>query len=145
MSDRDLLARQVFLSGVPAGPNDRKMAIALALVCAVVFAALIPFAQVQLPQVWAFIPAYQSALIIGDLVTSVLLFAQFAILRTQMLILLASGYLFCGLIAAVHGLTFPGLFAERGMLGAGPQTTAWVYMFWHSAFPLTVKIGRAHV
>jgi two-component system sensor histidine kinase/response regulator len=138
MTDRDLLARQVFLSGVPAGPKDRKLAFAMALVCVAAFAALVPIAQVKLPQVWAFIPAYQSALIVGDLITATLLFVQFAILRSRALLLLASGYLFCGLIAAVHGLTFPGLFAEHGMLGAGPQTTAWIYMFWHSVFPLTV-------
>ena len=39
-------------------------------------------------------------------------------------------------------LSFPGLFAEGGLLGAGPQTTAWIYMFWHGGFPLLV-IGYA--
>src|SRR5262249_25773531 len=28
------------------------------------------------------------------------------------------------------------LFAPSGLLGAGPQTTAWLYMFWHAGFPL---------
>ena len=33
---------------------------------------------------------------------------------------------------------FPGLFAPTGLLGAGPQSTAWLYMFWHGGFPLFV-------
>src|SRR3989442_9736977 len=37
-----------------------------------------------------------------------------------------------------HALSFPGLFAPIGLLGAGPQTTAWLYMFWHGGFPLFV-------
>ena len=29
-------------------------------------------------------------------------------------------------MAIVHALTVPGLFAPAGLLGAGPQTTAWL-------------------
>ena len=42
----------------------------------------------------------------------------------------------------MHALTFPGLFAPTGLLGAGPQTTVWLYMIWHGGFPLLV-IGYA--
>ena len=52
--------------------------------------------------------------------------------------LLAGGYLFTALMAASHALTFPGLFSPTGLLRAGPQTTAWLYMFWHGGFPLLV-------
>jgi hypothetical protein len=41
-------------------------------------------------------------------------------------------------MAIMHALSFPGLFAPAGLLGAGPQTTAWLYMFWHSGFSLFV-------
>jgi PAS domain-containing protein len=41
-----------------------------------------------------------------------------------------------------HALSFPGLFAPSGLLGAGPQSTAWLYMFWHGGFPL-FAIGYA--
>jgi hypothetical protein len=42
------------------------------------------------------------------------------------------------LAAVVHALTFPGLFAPDGLLGAGSQTTVWLYMVWHGGFPLLV-------
>ncbi len=130
--------RQVFLSTLPPGHGERRLALAVVLVSAAVFVIAVPLAKVRLSPVWAFIPVYQSALVVNDLITAVLLFGQFAILRSRALLVLASGYLFTALMAASHALTFPGLFSETGLLGAGPQTTAWLYMFWHGGFPLVV-------
>ncbi|WP_454622354.1 MASE4 domain-containing protein [Bradyrhizobium cenepequi] len=86
----------------------------------------------------AFVASYQSALAINDLITAVLLFSQFAILRSRAMLLLASGYLFTAAAATTHALTFPGLFAPTGLFGAGSQTTVWLYMVWHGFFPLMV-------
>jgi len=108
------------------------------LVSAAIFIAAVPFAKVRLAPVLAFIPIYQSALAVNDLITAVLLFGQFSFLRSRGLLLLASGYLFTALMAIVHMLTFPGLFTPTGLLGAGPQSTAWLYMFWHGGFPALV-------
>jgi signal transduction histidine kinase len=130
--------RQVFLSTVPAGRGERRLALAVVVVSAVLFVIAAPFAKVRLSPVWPFIPVYQSALVVNDLITAVLLFGQFAILRSRALLVLAAGYLFTALMAAVHGLTFPGLFSPTGLLGAGPQTTAWLYMYWHGGFPILV-------
>ncbi|OHX10656.1 hypothetical protein BI347_19200 [Chromobacterium sphagni] len=108
------------------------------LVSALVFVIAVPFVKIPLAKVWAFIPSYESALIVNDLLTSVLLFGQFAILRLRSLQVLATAYLYTALMAMIHALTFPGLFSENGLLGAMPQTTAWLYMFWHSGFPLFI-------
>jgi hypothetical protein len=120
------------------------------LVSLAVFVAAVPFAQVPLTPVWAFIPSYQAALVLNDLLTAVVLFGQFRIVGSRALLRLASGYLFTAGLACVHALTFPGLFTAHGLLGAGPQTTAWLYMAWHGGFPLFVlayalcpKDGRA--
>jgi len=130
--------RRTLLSTAIADRRQRRVAGAVAIASAVVFLAALPFAKQPLTPVWAFIPAYQSALALNDLITAVLLFGQFAILRSRGLLLLASGYLFAAFMAALHALSFPGLFAPGGLLGAGPQTTAWLYMFWHAGFPLLV-------
>ena len=71
---------------------------------------------------------------VNDLITAVLLFSQFFILRSWALLFLASGYLFTAPVALIHALTFPGLFSPTGLLGAGPQTTAWLFMIWHGGF-----------
>ena len=49
--------------------------------------------------------------------------------------LLAGGYLFTALIVVVHTLTFPGAFTPTGLLGAGQQTAAWLYVVWHLGVP----------
>jgi len=128
----------IFLSTLPAQRRDRRLAGVVVGVSAVIFLAAIPFAKVPLTPIWAFIPIYESALIVNDLMTAVLLFGQFTFLRSRALLLLATGYLLTAFIAIAHALTFPGLFAPTGLLGAGPQSTAWLYMFWHGAFPLLV-------
>jgi signal transduction histidine kinase len=107
-------------------------------VSATIFVAAVPFAKVQLAPVAAFIPIYQSALILNDLITAVLLFGQFSFLKSRALLVLASGYLFSAAMAVAHALTFPGLFAPTGLLNAGPQSTGWLYFIWHAGFPLFI-------
>lgn len=128
------------LSTLPATDAQRRRALVVVALSGVIFVALAPFAKVQLPQVWAFIPIYQSVLVVNDLITAALLFGQFRMLRSSGLLVLASGYLFTGFMAVAHGLSFPGLFAPTGLLGAGPQSTAWLYMFWHGGFSLLVMV-----
>jgi len=82
--------------------------------------------------------SYQSALIENDLITALLLFGQLAYFRSRSIFVLALGYTFTAFMAVSHALTFPGLFAPMGLLGAGAQSTAWLYMFWHAGFPLFV-------
>lgn len=129
---------QFFLSTIPAETRNRRWALAASVGAFVVFAACVPFARRQLGVEWAFIPFYQSALAVSDFVTAFLLFGQLAVLRSRALLLLGAGYLFTAVIAVPHALTFPGLFTPTGLFGAGPQTTAWLYIVWHAGFPLTV-------
>jgi signal transduction histidine kinase/CheY-like chemotaxis protein len=129
---------EVFLSTVLPGRSERRLALTVLLASIVVFLAALPFAKVPLTPVWAFIPIYESALVINDLITAVLLFGQFGILHSPALLVLACGYLFTAFMTVSHALTFPGLFSPTGLLGAGPQSTAWLYMFWHGGFPLFV-------
>jgi PAS domain S-box-containing protein len=126
------------LSTAPASSPDRRLAIAVVVASAVVFVATIPFVRVPLARVPAFIPSYESALILNDLITAILLFGQFARIRSRALLALAGGYLFDAMIIVPHMLTFPGIFSETGLLGATEQTTPWLYIFWHGGFPLFV-------
>jgi len=132
-----------FPSTVPAGPQDRRLAFAVIAVSSIAFLISLPFAKHQLAPVWPFMPMYDAAISFSDLMTASLLFMQFKILRAPALLGLASGYLFTGLMVVPHALTFPGLFSEPGLLGAGPHTTAWVYIFWHAGFPFAAMAYAA--
>jgi diguanylate cyclase (GGDEF)-like protein len=127
--------RGLFLATAPANRREVRLALVAVLASGAIFIASVPFSTIKLAAVPAFIPAYQSALIVCDLITAVLLFGQFRFLRSPGLLVLASGYLFTAAIASVHALTFPGVFSPTGLLGAGPQSTAWLYTIWHVAFP----------
>jgi len=130
--------RYVLLSTMPATRGDRTAALWVVSVSAILFALAVPYAGTPLTPVPAFVASYQSALATSDGITAVLLFSQFAALRSRALLILSSGYLFTAAAALVHAMTFPSVFAPMGLLGAGPQTTAWLYMIWHGGFPLFV-------
>ena len=130
--------RLEFLSTLAADARHRRLAGRAVFVSVLFFLAVAPFARMPMPQVPAFIPIYQSALVTNDLITTVLLLGQYSFLRSRGLLVLASAYLFCACMAIAHGLSFPGLFAPAGALGAGPQTTAWLYFLWHGGFPLFI-------
>ncbi len=131
-------ASHFFLSSSPPTAIERRFAFFLIVVTAAICLTAIPFAKVQLTPLPVFMAVYQSILIVSDIVTAVLLFSNAAVLRSRSLMILAGGYLFAGTIAAFHMATFPGLFTPGGLLGAGPQSTAWLYMFWHGGFALAV-------
>ena len=123
---------------MPATSRDRSIALAVVGISLVLFLCAVPFAGMPLAQIPGFVGSHQFALAINDLITAVLLFSQFAVLRSWALLLLACGYLFTAAAAIAHALTFPGLFAPTGLFHAGSQTTVWPYMIWHAGFPLFV-------
>ncbi len=138
MTGNDPHQRHLFLATALATREQKRLALIIACFCALAFALAAPFARVQLVPLPIFIPSYEAVLVFIDVVTAVLLFEQFARLRSPGILALAAGYLFEALIIIPHALTFPGAFAPAGLLGAKPQTTAWLYTFWHGSFPFFV-------
>jgi signal transduction histidine kinase len=129
---------QLLLATLPPSKGQIRLALGVVIALLVALAFTIPFTNVQLPRIDAFIPAFETAIVFNDLVTAALLFAQFSILRWRSLFVLANGFLFTALIVIPHALTFPGAFTPTGLLGAGLQSTAWLYYFWHAGAPLAV-------
>jgi signal transduction histidine kinase len=130
----------LLLATLPPSGRQRRLAFAIVAFFVVIFLITIPFAYTQLPRLDAWIPAFGSVLIITDLITSALLFSQFSIVRRRALLVLATGYLFSALIVVPWALTFPGVFAPNGLLGADLQSTVWLYLAWHMASPLSVIV-----
>jgi signal transduction histidine kinase len=127
------------LSSLSPGRAQRRFALAVVLALLVAFFIMAwPLSSIQLGRIDAFVPAYSTALFVIDLITAVLLFAQFSILRSRALLVIASGYLFTAFIVIPWLLTFPGVFTPGGLLGAGLQTTNWLYILWHAGFPMFV-------
>src|SRR5256885_16230469 len=96
----------------PATRGQRRFAGIVVGASLLVFLAIAPFAKTQLVPVAGFIPTYEAALVVTDLVTAALLFAQFNFFRSRSLLLLACGYLCTRAIATGPALRFPRLLSQ---------------------------------
>src|SRR5215216_759941 len=138
-SDSERLRREPqILANIPPSISQRRTARVLVLALLATLAVTWPYAHVTLPKINAFVPSLASALFVSDIVTAVLLFGQFTILRQWALLLIANGYVFSALIVIAHALAFPGAFSESGLFDSGLQSAVWLYWFWHSGLPLAV-------
>ena len=107
-------------------------AVAVATAAFVAFVVVAPFAGLPLVQLNAFFPSLDAIVFVTDLVTAVLLYAQFSISRSRSLLALACGYLFTALIVIPHALTFVGAFSPpRPPRGRPPDRIMAVYLLAH--------------
>ena len=130
------------LSSSSPGKAQQRLALGILLGLLVV-AYLIngPLAGLQFGVSTAFVAMYVTAMVVTELITAILLYAQFTILRSRAILVIASGYLFTALMVLSYGLSFPGLLAPDGVIG-GLQTSGWLWVLWHCGFPICV-IGYA--
>jgi signal transduction histidine kinase len=129
----------LIIATMPATARQRTIAVGIIVVLSVATAAIAPFANIQLPQVNAFIPVLQTVVSIADLVTATLLFAQFSIQPQRALLALASGYIFSSSFAFLQTLAFPGAYAPAGLIGDA-NTAAWMFVLWHATFPTAILV-----
>jgi signal transduction histidine kinase len=126
---------RLFLAVIPASHGQRVAAGIAIVASAMLFVLTAAFGHIELPASSAFIPAYEGALSVIAFVTFIILFGHYLRVTSPAVLWLALAYLFLGLIIIPHVLTFPGVFSPTGLLGAGSQTTAWLFTFWHGGFP----------
>lgn len=132
--------RPALMSTHAAGPREVRLIRLIVLFSVLLFVASLPFLRTPLPAFPAFMAVYDAALFVVYLITAVLLYSHGHTLCSRALMLLADGFLFVACIIVPHLLTFPDLFAPTGLLGAGLQSTAWLYQLWHGGFPLFVLL-----
>ena len=54
------------------------------------------------------------------------------------MLVLAAGYPYAAVMTVPHVLAFPGVFTPTGLLGGGPQASAWLYVFWRVGYELSL-------
>ena len=132
-------------AGAPADSHHRRPASILCLAVAAITVGLLPFAASTGPVLPGFILINQTALVVAYGLSAWVLFAQFRRSRSVALLLIAGGTLYTAAIVALQLLTFPGVVAKGRVLGAGPQTTTWLWTFWHLGPPLCTLAYAAAV
>ena len=87
-----------WLTDLPPSARQSWLALSVAAVALVAFGVVAPFSGKPLAQLNAFFPSLDAIVFVSDLITSVLLFAQFSISSSRSLLAVANGYLFSALI-----------------------------------------------
>jgi signal transduction histidine kinase len=135
--DRDF---PIAIATLSATAKQRQTAVGVIIVLMIVAALVAPFADRQLGRLDAFIPVLQTVLAVADLITALLLFAQYVILPQQALLAVASAYLCSASFAFLQTLAFPGGYAAAGLIGDGSNSPAWFFVLWHLTFPLGILV-----
>src|SRR6187399_849759 len=130
----------IVIANTVASAGERRLALALIALLFIIFMMMAPFASVPLPRVDAFIPVLQAVLCLAELITAILLFAQYSIQPKLGLLALASGYIFSGLFAFLQTLAFPGAYAPNGLIGDPLSSAPYLFCLWHLAFPVAVIV-----
>jgi diguanylate cyclase (GGDEF)-like protein len=121
-----------------ATPGQRKRAILACLLIALVISALVPVSTIRLPNIPAFLPAYQTVLITAYLITAYLIFGFYRANRSVSLLYLCAGCIYTAVILIAQFLSIPNLLITKGATIGGPQTTIWLWCFWHMGPPLAI-------
>jgi signal transduction histidine kinase len=134
---------ELLLAGRQAGRQHEWPALAIVAGLGLGLLLAAPFADRPLQGTEALLPAYAAVVLIVDVIAATLLLAQFAVHGAVPLLVLAVGYLISGLTAVPWVMTFPGVLAETGLLGAGLQTTALIAAVRRLVFPTAVLVYAA--
>gem|GEM_PF-1826059 len=94
-------------------------------------ALLFPIADRIWPVIPAFVPGYQTAIILCYAVSAYLIYSHYCVARSTALLYLGAGCFFTSVVLLVQFLSFPGMFVDKVSLVGGPQTTIWLWCFWH--------------
>src|SRR5829696_58871 len=126
------------LSSLPPSPGQKRLALGIVLgLMIALYLVTGPFGGMQLGTIHSFVAVYTTWMFVTDSLTAILLYAQFSILRSRAILVVASGYLFTAFLIVPYVLAFPGVLAPNGVVG-GLQTSADLYLLWHCGFPLFV-------
>src|SRR5258708_17348691 len=110
------------IATMPATERQRTIAVGIVILLTVAAAVIAPFASIPVARVDAFIPVLQTVVSVADLITAVLLFAQFSIQPQLALLALASGYIFSGSFAFLQTPGFSRGYPPACLLGGGSHT-----------------------
>ena len=119
----------------PSSGQVQVLFIGAYVLCAAVAA---PFASVPIRRTPAFLPAQLSAVFVEALLTALLLHQRFRLRGGLRLAGLAGAYLLYALFALDYGLAFGRSVSTLVVLGSVDSTPVWVWLAWHTAFPLAV-------
>jgi len=118
--------------------TEIRIAFAIGGLIGLILLVATPFQNIHVGAIPGLIPALDTGMLVCDLITAAILYAQATVYRSRALVVLASGYVLAGLLLIPWALTFPGAFSPNGLLGAKINTTGWIAAFWRLSVPIAI-------
>jgi signal transduction histidine kinase len=132
--------QRFLVSTVPASRAQVRLAGWVLLTLVLALMVTVPFARVRPGDTEILLPAYATAVLMTEAITSALLFVLVSIQRSRAMLVLAAGYLSMALLIIPWALTFPGVFGPSGLLDAGIQGTALIAAVRRVGLPLFILL-----
>jgi signal transduction histidine kinase len=132
----------LFSSSLTPGPAQQRAALLFALGIIAAFFIIVGLSDNQPRPFPGFVLVFVVSMLVCDFITAILLFAQYTILRSPAILVIANGYIFTALVLIGWTLTFPGVFVPGQPLMGGLQSASGFYVAWRSGFSAFV-IGYA--
>jgi diguanylate cyclase (GGDEF)-like protein len=120
--------------------GQRKRALLFCLAIGLMTIAFIPLSEIQRANFPDFLAAYQTAIIAAYFIAAYLIFAFFRANHSLSSLYLCGGCFYAGVVLLVESLSIPSSFASQGVLPGGPQTSVWLWCFWHAALPISIAL-----
>ncbi|MGP8221421.1 MAG: EAL domain-containing protein [Acidimicrobiales bacterium] len=118
------------------------LSFALVLV-AVATLAVLPFSSIRLSTEPSFVPAMLALVGCFDLLSALFLLRQFLDTGDRLVLRLSWAYMFSLVVLAGYGAAFPGVLGARPPLGLYPSTAPWLWVAWHTGFPVLLAVALA--
>jgi diguanylate cyclase (GGDEF)-like protein len=103
--------------------------------------ALAPFGKLPCLAIPTIVAIYATMMTVVEALTAYFLAIQFSSCREPLLGALAGAFGYVAVLVFSQLLVFPGIFCATGLLGGGPQSSIWMWTFWHAGFPIFVLAG----
>jgi signal transduction histidine kinase len=126
----------IVITAMPINVVQRRIALAVVVSLLLVSVATAPLSNLPTARIDTFVPVLQAVLCLVNLITAALLFSQYLVRPLLATLVIAAGYVVGGLLAFAQTLAFPGAYSPTGVIGNGWNTAAWLFVLWHTAFPL---------
>ncbi|MEE3622725.1 response regulator [Nitrospirillum sp. BR 11752] len=127
----------------PTTPSQHAAAFLVGLALLGLFLVGAMGAKTPVGNIPGLLPAYAVIILVTDLLTAFLIASQFLLSGQRALLWLVGGYAYSGMMAVLQVAALPGAFAPLDPDGALSQSALWLYVAWHTAFPVAV-LGFAH-
>jgi signal transduction histidine kinase len=131
------------LSLAESRASDAQRRVILVAIAATTIAALlvIPVASQRWVEAPAVAGLFATIVAIVDFLTWALLAANARVSRSRWLSVLSLAYLYDGVMALLHLLTFPGALVPGRQIIGRPDSVGWLFLCWRVGFPVLILVA----